>query len=273
MGTLSGPAGFIWSRHRKRDWHFGKQDFAPLLRFSAAWLHRNSCIREWWESSKPKTLYIQASSKNNHQKCLSGIYNSSNSSSKTSLGVQGDLCRSDTKIIAEVTTMGADGNLLRKKRIRFKSTAGFKVFHKMEYLKITKEWPTQEMVDKLRAGYQTESISNDFGNKGIQHVQRSIKAHNQRIEKDRIVRVGRDFQNRSMPNVSNIFTRKSILLQMWCVLYAFAMTNKKDQNSIWDNVCSIPYRERERTIFEWRNTEENDDNMTIGKQKTRQELW
>ena len=56
------------------------------------------------------------------------------------------------------------------------------------------------------------------------------------------------------------------------VLYAFAMTNKKDQNSIWDNVCSILYREREKTILEGRNTEENDDNMTIGKQKTRQEL-
>ena len=54
-------------------------------------------------------------------------------------GVQGDLSKSDTKIIAEVTTMGAEGNLLRKKRIRFKSTAGFKVFHKMEYLKIMKE--------------------------------------------------------------------------------------------------------------------------------------
>ena len=49
-----------------------------------------------------------------------------------------------------------------------------------------------------------------------------------------------------MPNVPKIVKRRNIVLHAWCMPYAFVRTDQKDQNSVWDYVCSILFRERRR---------------------------
>ena len=49
-----------------------------------------------------------------------------------------------------------------------------------------------------------------------------------------------------MPNVPEIVKRRNIVLHPWCMPYALARRDKKDQNSSWDYVCYILFSERRR---------------------------
>ena len=78
----------------------------------------------------------------------------------------------DEQVVATVIMKGAHGNMLQKKRIRFKPISGFKEC----YIQDAKEKDQERMdniptlVDKLQAGYQTKYIINDFEEKGISYT-------------------------------------------------------------------------------------------------------
>ena len=104
----------------------------------------------------------------------------------------------------------------------------FKKFHKNAVLKDQERMSkNQEVIDKLRTGYQTQSIMKDLGENGKSNMfseasRRTIK------ELGHMELCGKDFRNSSMPGVLETCTRRNILLHMLCMPYALAGREKKD---------------------------------------------
>ena len=124
-------------------------------------------IREWREHFVPKPLCAVASSKNDAQKCLELT-----AAAARHLWKLRQTCAGATPGQShQLQKKGAQGHLLRKKRIYFKIDLRIEGIPKDAVLE-DQEGMSQihEVGDKLRTGYQTESIINDLEKKGTSNM-------------------------------------------------------------------------------------------------------
>ena len=163
--------GSTWPGHKKRDCSFGRQRSHAIIVHDS--LPADGIEKMVSQKEQPnfisETLHASAHSEDSSQRCL------------------------EIKAAAEATSSSkthcqAQGNLSRKK-IHSKLISEFKEFHKIQYLKTKGRMAQiQNLVDKLRSDYKTESIRTDFGKeKKFLHVQLRNKTYNSKIVTYRIV--------------------------------------------------------------------------------------
>ena len=101
----------------------------------------------------------------------------------------------------------------------------------------------QELVDKLRSEYQTESVVAHLRKKGrLNRFSGESKRTIQRLGNIELYEFGEISKN-TMASVLKVLARGITILLMWSMPHAFARTKAQDQKSIGDLVYSVLRRE------------------------------
>ena len=202
------------------------------------------CIEKVVSENREKTLYQRLSTPRPAPKImLKSVWNLQQQQQQQQqhdiCGSSGRLVRgSDTQAIAAVTTKGAQGHLLRMKRIYFKVISEFKEFQKMQYVKTKKEcskfkkWLTSTELDIKPNQSSTIWERKERPTCSAKHQD----AHE--LGSIELYELGGISKTVQCPTCLR-FKRRNHFLHMWCTSYAVARTDQKIQKSVRDHVKSI----------------------------------
>ena len=166
------PTGFIWPRHKKRDENFGRQDPTPLL-FTIQC--RLIASKKWYPRMERKLCtndsHASASSKNNAQKCLE-FTAATATAAERHLWELRETCAGERHPGNRSSyNKGSTGTLVANEEKFFQGDLRIQGVPKDAVLEDQERmFKIQEVVDKQRTGYKTESIINDSGKKGTSNV-------------------------------------------------------------------------------------------------------